>query len=74
MRSFGNRVLLCLLPLAFQGVPAALLITFRNVPEIERTVSVCISNLFKHLTFWSKCELLLHLSSYDWMLMLQWLH
>lgn len=71
MLSSGNRVPFCLLPLTFQRVPAVLLITFRNVPYIQHPVCVCTSNLFKHLTFWSKCELLLHLSSYNWMLMLQ---
>ena len=71
MLSSGNRVPLCLFPLTFQRVPAVLLITFRNVPYIEHPACVCTSNLFKHLTFWSKCELLLHLSSYNWMLMLQ---
>lgn len=71
MLSSSSRVPLCLLPLTFQRVPAVLLITFKNVPYIEHPVCVYTSNLFKHLTFWSKCELLLHLSSYNWMLMLQ---
>lgn len=57
-----------------QRVPASPQIPCRNTPSLLCTVSVCISHLFKHLTSWSKCELLLHLYSYNWMLMPQWLH